>query len=192
MSFLLNWIPEIILEALPSFILKNLDLFGAATIAIFFLFIFFSRSYVSKSDKNILGMFDLDPKNVKVLFTDLGGRSDKLFLKYKGVTGVADAIFKRKGCRKIVVGEYKGRKYRGFIRIYEYYQVILYAGMVKAHFGRPVECLLAFDDKVMPFEFDEMLFNRLISLRKEAEFGNKNALPLHERFSINLPKNVRN
>lgn len=147
----------------------------------------------SSSQNRVLSTFCLDSKEHALIASDLGNRKDKMFLSYKGVTGSPDAIFRALKGRHILVGEFKGRQFRNHVRLYEYYQVILYIGLAQLRYKRPAGGLIAYSDgHVIPIAFDSALFNGLMKLRSEAEQGRGGrAPPLHKRQSYQILSHVR-
>lgn len=146
--------------------------------------------------------FGLNEKTHSLISSDLGAMTDDNPLKDQGVIGQADAIFKSRSDKRFVAGELKGRLYKGVVRRYEYYQVQLYAGLIKKKYGAECDCILAFNNKNVQFAFDPPVYEALMRNRKAAEkakhkkkpffsFGTKDEKPLHLAKNLTLPSSVR-
>ena len=92
----------------------------------------------------VCALFELQPSEYQLIGTDLGGASKKYYLVGDGLIGVPDALFRFSVNRSIVVGEAKSRQYRGRVYKRERYQVMLYMGVAKRRFRKPVRGILRF------------------------------------------------
>lgn len=143
------------------------------------------------SDRVILNKFDLASEHYYIIGTDLGGRDNKIFLRFLPIIGAPDAVFRGKSNKRVIVGEFKGRKFRGIVRLYEYYQIMLYLGMARKTYKKEVAGKLAFTDKVLDIEFDPATFEALVNLARKYENGYVPDQPLHKMVGLQLPKYVK-
>jgi hypothetical protein len=110
-----------------------------------------------------------------------------MYLRHKRIVGAADAVFVSRRGRDGIVGEYKSRHHRGFIRRRERYQVTLYMGLLKRSRGlETVNAVIRYADRCVPVSFDEALFNDLLALAPEyqkarARWRAPDPTPLHQR-----------
>lgn len=104
------------------------------------------------------------------------------------MVGVADAIFADRSCSRFIVGEFKSRKFKGEVFPHEYYQTLLYIGMLKTLTGKRVSGRLRYADAVIHVPFDQAVFDGLLRLRLELETAKKHGLqeskPLHKRMKV--------
>lgn len=113
-------------------------------------------------------MFGLDPDQYEVLGYDLGRRPRKVFLRADGLVGVPDALFRHRGDRHLVIGEFKSRRYRGQLRDYECYQMTLYQGVAQRRYRQPARGLFRFGcGRVVEHAFDPATYSRLLPLANE-------------------------
>lgn len=144
----------------------------------------------ARAPLDIYRQFSLPASQWTILGTDLGKGHPRKRLSALGVGGEPDAIFKGKRTGQIVIGEYKNRKHKGYVRRREYYQVILYIGLARQVFGESnVIGLLSFKDECVQVPFDEQLFRALVEIRTEVPISlkykkPKDPRPLHKRMSI--------
>ncbi|MBM5458994.1 hypothetical protein H8F21_15610 [Pseudomonas sp. P66] len=144
----------------------------------------------AKAPRDIYKQFSLPANQWTIVGTDLGKGHPRKRLSALGVGGEPDAIFKGNRTGQIVVGEFKNRKYKGYVRRREYYQVILYIGLAREVFrASNVRGVLSFKDQCVQVPFDEALFQALIGIRAEVPISLKNrkpkdSRPLHKRMKI--------
>lgn len=144
--------------------------------------------------QGIYRKFGLKPGEWELLSSDLGKGHARSRIGAYGVAGEPDALFRGARTGQVVVGEFKNRRYRGFVRRREFYQVILYVGLAREALGATnVVGILAFNDSCVEIAHDEQLFRALIALRGEVLGSLKrrspiNDRPLHKRMSV-TPRN---
>jgi len=140
------------------------------------------------SRRQLFTTFSLDPHAYRLLGTDLGGRKP-LYLRLGVLRGAPDAAFVSKTNKHGVIGEYKSRRYRGFVRWRERYQCLLYMGMFKEQHNLTRVCaVLRFADQCVEIDFDEDMFHRLVGLCPEFQCARKrwrapNHMPRHKRVA---------
>lgn len=153
-----------------------------------------ARRTYGKNEK-VFTAFRMSSKDYKLISTDLQGRNASVTLSWRGVRGIPDAVFFAKNNKSIVCGELKGRKYNGHIRLYEYYQVMLYIGLTQRKYRKPAHGILAYKDCCLKVEFNRDVFEGLMGIANEAKrnkrFFSRVAKPLHERTNLCLPSNIR-
>lgn len=143
-----------------------------------------------KAPGQIFSLFKLSPANYELVSSDLGKGHPRRRVGGFGLGGEPDAIFKGKSTGQIVVGEYKNRKYKGTVRLREFFQVQLYLGLARVNFdSQNVVGILAFNDGLVQIAYDQEVFQALVGLRGEAltSLKNKRALdkrPLNRRMNI--------
>jgi hypothetical protein len=164
--------------------------------AFYFLFI-----HKPSSNLGIFKAFGISESDYVLVSSDLGGRTNNVKLSYKGVVGQSDSIFKSRKANYYLAGEFKGRKYKGRVRLYEYYQATLYAGIVAKTYRSKCDPVIGYTNQTQVFKFDEKVFKALVNNRQSAEeakyskisffnFMSKAPKPLHIRSGLSLPKNV--
>ena len=138
----------------------------------------------------VYSRFGLSKSTHQVLSTDLGEKTSRIKLSRLGVNGIPDAIFKSLTEKVIVVGEFKSRKYRGEVRLYEFYQILLYMGHVALKYPdhKIIGCL-AYADNRASVAFDKEVYEALMGLRDEYWQTLKskrpvNPRPLHKRIKV--------
>ncbi|HCE5819799.1 TPA: hypothetical protein N0H37_004522 [Pseudomonas aeruginosa] len=167
----------------------NLIVVIAVLLAAFFLYL----AVKGKSKDDIFRAFGLDPAAYELISSDLGKGHARKRIRWRGVGGEPDAIFRHKRSGRIIVGEFKSRRWARRVRPREYFQIVLYIGIARAEFtSNNVLGVLAFKDKVLEIEHHPQLFSNLIHLRAEviASMKKKKALnsrPLLSRFRFSLP-----
>lgn len=127
----------------------------------------------------------------KLLSTDLGKATGKIKLARYGINGIPDAVFESLAEKVILVGEFKSRKYRDQVKLYELYQLTLYMGHLTERYPhhKIVGCL-AYADAQVKVSFDRELYQGLVGLRDEYWQTIKcrrpvNKTPLHKRMKVN-------
>ena len=139
-----------------------------------------------RARRRVYALFEINPRDYRLLASDLGGRQP-LFLRYGHIEGAADALFISRRGREGIIGEYKSRQHRGFVRRRERYQVTLYQGMFKRQRNlTTVSAVIRFADTTVSVRFDDDLFTRLVELEPEYRKARKrwrtpNPTPLHAR-----------
>lgn len=115
-----------------------------------------------QSDSAVLALFGLNDGKWSCVAHDLG-TAKGMSLRTRCLIGVPDGLFCHRQDRgRYLVGEYKGRRRRGRVRLREYYQVQLYAGMLlELRKAREVSCMLAYRDGVEHFPFDMRVYKAL-------------------------------
>ncbi len=99
----------------------------------------------------------LDPDRVRVVASDLGRHRATWSLRADGLVGNPDVLFRDRGNGRLIVGEAKGRHYRG--------SVTLYLGMVERLYRRPATAILLYGNgRLVRLDFDEGLYRRLVAL----------------------------
>lgn len=167
----------------------NLIVVIAVLLAAFFLYL----AVKGKSKDDIFRAFGLDPAAYELISSDLGKGHARKRIRWRGVGGEPDAIFRHKRSGRIIVGEFKSRRWARRVRPREYFQIVLYIGIARAEFtSNNVLGVLAFKDKVLEIEHHPELFSNLIQLRTEvlASMKKKKALnsrPLLSRCRFSLP-----
>lgn len=143
-----------------------------------------------RAPRDIHRQFSLPPGQWTILGSDLGKGHQRQKLFAHGIAGEPDAIFKGNRTGQLLIGEFKNRNHKGYIRRREYYQVILYIGLARAMFGTPhVVGVLSFRDKCVDVPFNEEVFQALVGMRTEVPVSLKNkrphdSRPLHKRISV--------
>lgn len=139
-----------------------------------------------RARQRVYALFEINPKDYRLLASDLGGRKP-LYLRYGRIVGAADAVFVSRRGHDGIIGEYKIRQHRGFVRRRERYQVTLYQGMLKQQRNlTTVTGVIRFADATVSVRFDDDLFTRLVELEPEYRTARKrwrtpNPTPLHAR-----------
>jgi len=157
--------------------------------AILILGIVFLVQRLSASGE-IFSRFGVRESTHRLLSTDLGKSSGRIKLSRFGINGIADAVFESLSGKKILVGEFKSRKYRGEVRLYELYQIMLYMGHIKAEYpNHSVEGCLAYADGMVKVVFDKAVYDALTGLKREywETVRNRrpvNTTPLHKRMNV--------
>lgn len=142
----------------------------------------------------IAKVFGLDTADFEIISSDLGKGHPRKRLYGVNLVGEPDAILRGKRTGQIVICEFKNRKYKGYVRRREYYQVILYIGLARLAFcTENVVAVLAFNDARVEISFDQDVFNGLKAMRSEVitslSAGKAtDRRPLHKRMPIN-PRN---
>jgi hypothetical protein len=150
--------------------------------------LFFYRKGTAPDD--IFGKFGLSPGAFTLVSSDLGDSAPRQMLRGNGVNGEPDALFAAKSGRKVVVGEYKSRKFRGFVRPYEFFQTILYMGMARqVHNTTEALGVIAYADGRVQIHFDQAVYDALVGLRIEMFVSFKerkpvNTKPLQKRMNV--------
>lgn len=143
-----------------------------------------------QAPNDIFGKFGLSPGAYTLLSSDLGDSAPRQMLRGNGVNGEPDALFAAKAGRKIVVGEFKSRKYRGFVRPYEFFQTMLYMGMARqTHGAQEATGVIAYADERVQVYFDQAVFDAIVDLRGEmlSSFKERkliNSRPLQKRINV--------
>lgn len=144
----------------------------------------------AKAPLDIYKQFSIPATQWTILGTDLGKGHARKRLSALGVGGEPDAIFRGKRTGQILVGEFKNRNYKGYVRHREYYQVLLYIGLAREVYKeKNVVGLLSYRDECVEIPFNEPVFQALIALRDEVPISLKNRRakdprPLHKRVSV--------
>ncbi len=142
------------------------------------------------ADHEIFSKFGVSPTGFILASSDLGGSSAGNRLSGYGITGEADAVFQSRNKKQLVVGEFKSRKYKGYVRPYELFQTILYMGLALRHYdAQSVTGVIAYADNKVEVAFDKTVFDALVELRAEMLTGLKNkkalnTMPLHKRINV--------
>lgn len=150
----------------------------------------------SLAPKEIYKVFGLRNDQYEIIGSDLGKGHPRKRIYGFGLGGESDALFKAKGSGRIVVGEFKNRKHKGYVRHREYYQVLLYIGLARETFKqRDVIGVLAFNDAIVEIPFDQCVFDGLVAMRGEALASIKagkaaDRRPLHKRIHVR-PQNQK-
>lgn len=118
----------------------------------------------STRDRDLRRAFKV-PSGYEVMGSDVGGEKYKGLIA-DGLIGRPDAWFCKGG--KMIVGEFKNRRYNGKVRPRERYQVTLYLGMLVSRYGaKRVQGHLRFRDKTVRIKYDPKLYRRLLSMRED-------------------------
>lgn len=159
-----------------------------AGIVIVLVVVFLLKSKTATNE--VYSRFGVSESTHTILSTDLGKSNPQLKLTRFGVSGIADAVFKARSRKTILVGEFKSRKYRQVVRLAELYQLILYLGHIKAQYPdyEVVGCL-AYADSRVKVNFDRAVYDGLIGLKDEYWESVKkrrpvNKTPLHKRINV--------
>lgn len=164
-----------------------LFLAGLAACFVVVLYLFFQR----QSDEEVYEKFGVSSKTFKLISSDLGKRKSRVFLRRKGVTGVPDAVFEATRGKELVVGEYKSRTHKGYVRFNELYQVMLYMGHLQARYpSYTIRGCLAYADQRVSIAFDPQLYQGLMDVAPEVKKALRkrtvqDALPLQKRMPVN-------
>lgn len=144
----------------------------------------------SSAPNDIFGKFGLSPGAFKLVSSDLGDSAPRQMLHGNGVSGEPDALFANKPGRKVVVGEYKSRKFKGYVRPYEFFQTMLYMGMARqVHNTSEASGVIAYADARVQVHFDQEVYDAIVALRVEmlSSFKQRkpiNAKPLQKRMNV--------
>ena len=150
--------------------------------------VFFVKKRSAPDD--IFGKFGLSPGAFMLLSSDLGDSAPRQMLRGDGVNGEPDALFSAKSGKKVVVGEYKSRKFKGFVRPYEFFQTMLYMGLARQiHHAYEAIGVIAYADCRVHVHFDQEVYEAIVALRGEmfASFKVKkpvNTKPLQKRMNV--------
>lgn len=134
--------------------------------------------------------FGLKSSAYSLLSTDLGKSQGRIKLSRFGINGIADAVFKANSGNVIVAGEFKSRKYRGKVKLHEFYQLMLYLGHLQAEYPKAsVRGVLAYADGRVSIAYDHAVYEGLVGLRDDywQTVKRRNAgaiLPLHKRMRV--------
>jgi len=150
--------------------------------------VFFFKKQTASTE--VYSRFGLSLSSYRLLSTDLGKSEGRIKLSSHGINGIADAVFEKRTGNEIHVGEFKSRKYRNIVKIYELYQVILYMGHLKAEYPRhKITGSIAYADGHVQVNFDPVVYSALLGLR--GEFWNTvkskrvvDSRPLHKRMNV--------
>tara|TARA_R110002124_G_scaffold128157_19_gene288710 strand:- start:9103 stop:9621 length:519 start_codon:yes stop_codon:yes gene_type:complete len=143
-----------------------------------------------KTSSQIHKKFGLAGTSYELISTDLGKMKSHIRLSRYGVNGIPDAVFQGKKKKVIIVGEFKSRKHKKVVRLYEFYQLTLYLGHIQARYpDHAVKGLLAYADGVVAISYDKDVYSGLLQLSKElraARASNKipDSRPLHRRMKV--------
>lgn len=167
----------------------------AAIITIGILLVIFLLK-TGKASTEIHEKFGLSLREYSIVSSDLGGKHKAKRLSGDGVAGIPDALFKSLLKPKMVVGEFKSRKFNGHVKPYELYQTILYMGLAIKQYGvKEVAGVICYADNRVDVVFDQALFDALMGLRLEVFSSYKqkrpaNLTPLSKRMNV-LAKNTQ-
>lgn len=143
-----------------------------------------------RAPRDIFRQFSLAPGQWTIVGSDLGKGQQRQKLFAHGVAGEPDTIFKNTRTEQLLIGEFKNRNYKGYIRRREYYQIILYIGLAKAMYGTAnVVGVLSFRDTCIDVPFNQDVFLALVAMRLEVPVSLKNKRPqdprpLHKRIRV--------
>nr|WP_192963276.1 hypothetical protein [Pseudomonas fluorescens] len=144
-----------------------------------------------KAPLEIYSRFGVNAASHKLLSTDLGKADGRIKLARFGINGIPDAVFEALSGKLILAGEFKSRKYRGVVKLYELYQLMLYMGHLQDRYpNHTIVGCLAYADERVKVRFDPALYQALIELRNEYWQTIKrrkpvNPVPLHKRMKVN-------
>lgn len=144
-----------------------------------------------KAPLEIYARFGVSSASHKLLSTDLGKAGGSIKLARFGINGIPDAVFEALTGKLILVGEFKSRKYRGVVKLYELYQLMLYMGHLQGRYpNNTIVGCLAYADERVEVKFDPALYQALVELREEYWQTVKrrkpvNPVPLHKRMKVN-------
>lgn len=150
--------------------------------------VYFYRKGAAPGD--IFGQFGLSPGAFTLISSDLGDSAPRQMLRGNGVAGEPDALFAAKKSKKVVVGEFKSRKFKGFVRPYEFFQTMLYMGMARqVHNVSEAMGVIAYADARVHIHFDQDVYDAIVALRIELFTSFKlrrpvNPKPLHKRMNV--------
>ena len=119
--------------------------------------------------------------------SDVGGNTKPYFIYKKKVAGAPDAVFYNILKLQYVIGEFKSRDYKSYVKRREYYQVVLYVGLMSLWFLPRAKGIICYGcGAVVPIKYDNKVFKNLLSLRNEINNSKKywqpeNPTPLHQR-----------
>ena len=143
-----------------------------------------------KAPLEIYSRFGASATTHKLLSTDLGKATGRIKLARHGINGIPDAVFEALAEKVILVGEFKSRKYRDRVRLYELYQLMLYMGHLKDRYpNHTILGCLAYADGKVKVAYDHDLYLGLVGLRDEYWQTIKrripaNMPPLHKRMKV--------
>ena len=159
---------------------------SAALLFVLIIYLFLSRG----AEGEIYRKFGVSSVSFTLVSSDLGRSSSGRRLTAFGITGEADAVFISKSGQQVVVGEFKSRKFKGYVRPYELFQVMLYIGLAQHFFGASkASGVIAYADGKVHIAFDQAVFDALVGMRGEMLGGLKNrkalnTIPLHKRMDV--------
>jgi hypothetical protein len=151
--------------------------------------LFFLKKKTASNE--VYSRFGVREATHRILSTDLGKSASRIKLSRFGINGIADAVFKALSGREILVGEFKSRKHRGVVKLYEFYQLMLYMGHLQEKYPEHlIKGCLAYADAKVYVAFDIAVYESLVSLRGEywdsvIRKGAVNPTPLHKRVKVN-------
>lgn len=149
---------------------------------------FFVKKHNASSE--VFTRFGVRESTHHLLSTDLGKSEARVKLSRFGINGIADAVFKTTKGKEILVGEFKSRRHRGVVKLYEFYQLMLYMGHMSAQYpDHRVSGCLAYADARVIVVFDKELYDALVGLRYEywqtvRSKRVSNSTPLHKRMKV--------
>ncbi|NVL48644.1 hypothetical protein F2S72_01380 [Pseudomonas syringae pv. actinidiae] len=144
-----------------------------------------------KAPVEIYTRFGISLATHKLLSTDLGNATGRIKVGRYGINGIPDAVFELLAGKHILVGEFKSRKYRDYVKLYELYQIMLYMGHLREKYpNHSITGCLAYADGRVSVQFDAALYEALIGLKVEYWETVKrrrpvNPTPLHKRIRVN-------
>ncbi|MFO6994482.1 hypothetical protein P3D53_09575 [Pseudomonas aeruginosa] len=150
------------------------------------IFFFLKKSAASA----IHSRFGVRESTHRLISTDLGKAKGRIMLSRFGINGIADAVFESVNGNEILVGEFKSRKYRGKVKLSEFYQLMMYIGHIKALYpNHTVLGCLAYADSRVQVNFDPAVYESLVGLREEYWLTVRykrvaDSRPLHKRMKV--------
>lgn len=134
-------------------------------IVLVFVYLYFSTNGEDDLERNLCEEFGLDPDEYEIVATDLGGSTEKYFLRTAQLTGVPDVVFRHRRGVQIVIGEAKSRHFRDRVKTYERYQVMLYLGVAESVYRKPTRGIIHYGcGTLVGVEFSDAEYSHLLSL----------------------------
>lgn len=148
-----------------STLLDHGEYIGGLALLVYLLWLWAQRR---NADDIVLQRFGLNPKDWELIGHDLGPGGKPLHVRGYGLCGTPDVVAKHRRENRLRAFNYKHRKYRGEARLYEIYQVQLYARLLEAMFaGALIEGAIRYKDRIVDVPADRQMFNFLLSNREK-------------------------
>lgn len=176
-----GWIDWVINELQPLFLILMANLIYVFGVIILVVLAALLRGYGVKK------LFKVPFRYVYV-GSDLGGNIKPYYINKRGVCGAPDALFFDLFRLRFIVGEYKSRNYSNYVKTREYYQVILYVGLMTPLFFPRAKGFICYGcGEVVPIKYSHKVFKGLMNLKPEIIrskeiWKSENPVPLKERL----------
>lgn len=156
---------------------------GAAVAAL----LYWKRRSDHGSEQKIYDSFCIPRSRYRIIGGDIGGIRPRITLRDNTLQGQVDVLFHSRDGMAFHVGELKSRRFKGEMRPREYYQTILYMGLLMdLHPGAKVTGSVRYSNQNVPVRFDKALYKKLRAIAPEVLNAKRtwvpqNPLPLAKR-----------